>query len=395
MTKTLRLGSLSKSHIKAIVGQIGPRAAGSAAEKKTRDYIEQELKKCGYYPEYQTIRFSPFAQFEVLPFISALSLVLAGLFFDIIPGLAILLPLYFALLPNLSHFLIKCRPKRSISENLFAFTENETDKPTLIFCSHIDTAPVFRVKSNVVLRLYNQSMYILQRMAIFISILSGLIILNLPVPKWLVVVCGSLSVIIGSLYFFAYVFNAYRNNHNFSNGAVDNASGVGVNLALAKYYSQNSCPRLRLGFLFTSAEETGMHGARDFSKLVKNKEHPVAVLNLDMVGRGKQIFLVNQVGYLFPVKTDQRLKEVFRDAFPAVKEIRYSLRGGDFLPFCQERIPAISIETHDDSGFDFFYHTDNDNLEIIQEETLDMVAEAVVDFVNLFQYSDLALSQKK
>ena len=79
-------------------------------------------------------------------------------------------------------------------------------------------------------------------------------------------------------------------------GANDNASGVTMLLALARYYSfLQSKPHYTIVFLFFSAEETGLNGSKYFTE---NPLFPLEkikfLLNLDMVGSGdKGIQVVN------------------------------------------------------------------------------------------------------
>ena len=49
-----------------------------------------------------------------------------------------------------------------------------------------------------------------------------------------------------------------------TSGANDNASGVGVCMAMASASAHSSLTKPAIGFLFTGAEEAGLYGARGF-----------------------------------------------------------------------------------------------------------------------------------
>jgi aminopeptidase YwaD len=70
-------------------------------------------------------------------------------------------------------------------------------------------------------------------------------------------------------------------------GADDNASGLSVVLELAKLESANRAPPKRsILFVFTTAEEMGMIGAKQLAAFLKRRYGPRGVyINLDMVGR--------------------------------------------------------------------------------------------------------------
>ncbi len=71
-------------------------------------------------------------------------------------------------------------------------------------------------------------------------------------------------------------------------GAMDDASGIGVILELARVFADEPTERTLL-FLATDSEEFGAFwGAREFSRLHEDAEKIVAVANFDFVASGKQ-----------------------------------------------------------------------------------------------------------
>lgn len=85
-------------------------------------------------------------------------------------------------------------------------------------------------------------------------------------------------------------------NGNRSCGALDNASGVGVVLALAEAIKRSPIPGLRIRFLFSGGEELGLQGASRF--VMMNDDAEKTVVNIDTVGAGKLLWLYGSRGRL-------------------------------------------------------------------------------------------------
>lgn len=68
------------------------------------------------------------------------------------------------------------------------------------------------------------------------------------------------------------------------NGADDDASGIGAVINLAHYYKQKGDNERSLMFVAFTAEEIGLYGSANFSKLL-NPDEVTAMLNLEMIGK--------------------------------------------------------------------------------------------------------------
>jgi hypothetical protein len=382
-------------HIHSLVGQIGARPAGSHAESQAREYVANQLRIWGYTPIKLGVHFSPHVRFEIIPFAIALSLITSATAIQTFPEIVIWLPVCFILIPNITRWMIRRRKRTETSENVFSSLEPETEKPTLIICAHLDTAPVHESSSQLSIYLNHQTMNILQRTAFLVSILAGFHLFHFFIPIWLFWGVRIVCLIVAAWYLITYLKNAPSKKSVFSPGAIDNASGVALNLALAEYFSTHQLPHLRLGFLFTGAEETGLHGAEDFAKSLAGKNFPLAVLNLDMVGAGHQLCLVTKVGVLFPIMTTPALNELMLDVEPSIQQVQYTLRAGDFLPFLKWKIPAISLETRGSKCAEMAYHTIKDTTSMIDPLTLEMTADVILKFIHRLPYSDWAVKKRK
>ena len=154
-------------------------------------------------------------------------------------------------------------------------------------------------------------------------------------------------------------------------GADDNASGVAGMLAAASWFAQNP-PKRSIVFVAFDGEEQGLRGARYFV------QHPpldlkriVAVVNLDMIGRGDTNTLVVAGTYYHP-----GLKQIVADAahgrqitivfghdrpFVAAANVEDWTYSSDHGPFHAAGVPFLyfGVEDHAD------YHEPTDTAEKI------------------------------
>lgn len=143
------------------------------------------------------------------------------------------------------------------------------------------------------------------------------------------------------------------------NGANDNASGVALMLALAKYFQQHKDEiPVDVYFAAFSGEELGMIGSKEF---VNNEYLEFGnddfVINLDLVGTGDEgICVVN--GKIFD-KEMAILQEINdkRHYFNHI-QVRGEACNSDHCPFYKKNIPCFYIYT---KGGTQAYHDINDN----------------------------------
>jgi len=152
---------------------------------------------------------------------------------------------------------------------------------------------------------------------------------------------------------------------NRSPGALDNGSGVGVLLELARTWKSRPGRPLDVWFVATSAEETDLEGARDF--LYRHDalwaEMPTLLINLESVGTGRRVYLAGQ-------ETAVGLAEAAADRLRILHARLYVLGAGmDHQPFAAAGLPSLSI-MGDVVRASFFMHTPRDTMRLIQEEAL-------------------------
>ena len=138
-----------------------------------------------------------------------------------------------------------------------------------------------------------------------------------------------------------------------SPGANDNASGLSVMLEVARV-TRELQPSSEVTFVAFGAEEQGLVGSRAFVEKQKFEGENL-VLNLDMVGAGKQAFVVEGNGLVRKHRTSKKLNEVLIKCCEHVglkpKLWWAALAGHDHIPFLRAKLPATTF-TLDSPGTD-------------------------------------------
>lgn len=380
---SLPLGQRAFEHVRRLAAEIGPRPAGSAAERQAFDYIAGQLARWGYTVETQPAPFAPHPRFFALFALGGAALLAGSLALFRFPLPALLVPLFIALLPDLAREVIRRARRSARSQNLLAFTSADTTAPTLLLVAHVDSAPASAFTQPVLLWLHQNIMFIALRVAWAVAAVAALQLIGLAVPPFAVWLASGVGALVGGGWTLLETLSQRGRGTRWSPGAQDNASGVGVLLALAEHYAAQPPARQRLGFAFTGAEETGLHGAEALAAQPELARQRLAVLNLDMVGAGAALRYVTQAGALRPRLTSARLNALIRQADAAAQPISSALRSGDYLPCLRCGLPVSSLQTSGARPAELAYHTIYDSLEQIQPEALERTAQTVVKVVEL------------
>ncbi len=334
------LGQRAFEHIEYLAAKLGPRPAGSATEREAFDYLAEQLGQWGYAVEALPAPFAPHPRFFARFALGGVALLAGGLALLGYPLPALLVPILIALLPDLAREMIRRAPRPAQSRNLLAFTSADTTAPTLLLVAHVDSAPASAFTAPAVLWLHQNIMFIALRVAWAVAAVAALQLIGLDVPPFAVWLASGTGMLVGGGWVLLEALSQRGRGARWSPGAHDNASGVGVLLALAEYYAAQPPARQRVGFAFTGAEETGLHGAEALAARPELAGQRLAVLNLDMVGAGPVLRYVTQDGALRPRPTNTRLNDLIRQADPGAQPISYVLRSGDYLPFLRRGLPV-------------------------------------------------------
>ena len=176
-------------------------------------------------------------------------------------------------------------------------------------------------------------------------------------------------------------------------GANDNLSGVATALGMADYLSKNKPLNTEVLCISFGAEEPNTKGSQSFVKRhLKDLETvPTSILNFDMVG---------EEGTLRVVKKELEVKSTHSKAFVdfvctaaqegkvTVKPATLPFGNTDATPFSRRGFEATSIVRLDSSGLPGHWHTTEDSIKNVKEESL-------IECVELSKAVLTALEKKK
>ena len=158
-------------------------------------------------------------------------------------------------------------------------------------------------------------------------------------------------------------------------GANDNASGVAGLLAIAETLARSGIkPKRNIVFVAFGAEEFGLYGSRYYAKHNTSPSKTVAMLNLDMLGRGNPTefyvmgVLRNPELYDLIKQTNTQTKLTLKDT------IEFAFKfGSDYYSFHQEKIPSLNFTS---SRF-AEQHSINDTADKLDAEKINNIANLV------------------
>ncbi|HVR85102.1 MAG TPA: M28 family peptidase [Planctomycetota bacterium] len=149
-------------------------------------------------------------------------------------------------------------------------------------------------------------------------------------------------------------------------GADDNASGTAVVLEMGRRFAKKPSKRTIILVAF-SGEEMGVLGSRYYVNHPAVLETPVAMINLDMVGRLRENLIV------FGADTGDRFKEYLADSPIKIAYNRDAIGPSDHTSFVLKGIPSVHLFT----GAHADYHKPGDTADKLNYEGLGRVADLV------------------
>ncbi len=277
-----------------------PRLVGSEGEKKTREYIFNEFNRLGVQVSREEFKCSNIpinVIFRIVSPIVGTLLLLSGIFYlidqEFLTELFYLiqfspLALIFSLATFILAFLSATIQKQSfgrftnigktcITENIIGHLPAENPRANLIYMGHYDS------KSQLFPALLRVLLFIIGMVwAVIISfeMLIGQFMIMLGYSQEIssnpylfeLFHFNIWSFVLPFLINFLLLFNTVGNK---SPGALDNASAVGIILALAKKIAlENPLKSLNLYFIASGAEELGLYGADAYIKKHKPEFNP-------------------------------------------------------------------------------------------------------------------------
>jgi hypothetical protein len=351
-----------------------PRMVGTEGERKAAETIARTLKELGYEvrEEEFSVRVPAWVWMKGFLLVSLCLLVLTQLTFSSSPVISLLCAgiLIFWIVSwekfwlRLSRWAVsEGSGEGTRSRNVFAELPTQENGQPLYLVAHYDSK--------------SQSLNLYLRAIFFLLGNMGLVFLvgwiwigelmgweaggALSLPFWVQVIFVAVC-----LFHLVYLLGPMGNA---SEGAVDNASGVGVLLEAARVLSLNPPPGIRPIFLFTGAEEWGLLGASMAARKhgANMLQSGAFLINIDSVGGGRVLR-----GCSMGKGGRDWLRELIKMSRKRGLELRRLpfLRGimMDHLAFAPA-IPAVSLTSIYGEGWHI--HTPRDTLALVQSEGLE------------------------
>ncbi|HEV3026871.1 MAG TPA: M20/M25/M40 family metallo-hydrolase, partial [Planctomycetota bacterium] len=149
-------------------------------------------------------------------------------------------------------------------------------------------------------------------------------------------------------------------------GADDNASGTAVVMEMGRRFAKKPAKRTIVLIAF-SGEEMGVLGSRYYVNHPLVAETPVAMINLDMVGRLRESLIV------FGADTGDKFKEYLADSPIRIAYNKDAIGPSDHTSFVLKGIPSVHLFT----GAHADYHKPGDTADKLNYEGLGRVADLV------------------
>jgi hypothetical protein len=353
-----------------LVEEIGPRPAGSKAEKQALDWLEGQFQTAKLQTIRFPVRYQPDPPYFPYYTLAAAGFLITGLTLATNGWVSLLLPVLILALPEGAQWLQgKLLSYKDGSSNLLALPENSRlEDLDVILCAHVDSARAVPAGPAIWKSWRDKSLYTMMRLANIILIAGILQMLGFDITGLILTLGQSLAFVMAALLILQDIWEQIGSIGRFSPGANDNASGTALLAATAIEFTKKPSMDIKVGYLFTGAEECGLHGARQFTRVMVEKHMNVPVISVDMVGAGSGLRIITQCGTIRPVKTNPHLNEMLKRADPLAVFHAAPRRWGDFVPFIRAGIPAAHIENAGTPLSWATYHTPGDTIDVIDPD---------------------------
>ncbi|MBK8657305.1 MAG: M28 family peptidase [Bacteroidetes bacterium] len=381
--------------INEIITLFGPRVAGSEAEYKAQNFVADKCRQ--YTPHVRVLEFKDYlnARFGKLKYYVVIYFLSLAII-KISPPIALLLTatsMFFIVfdLTMYRDILTNFPGKLQTSSNVEATLEPSGEvQSTLIFSGHMDSTLEYRWWFK-----YGETGV---KMTVACGILMALQMLyNLSVTIhpyaaaeylwWFFLLASPLTIVWWSMYAEEAV-----------PGAQDNLSGIAIAFETFRHFSHESrngisvLKNTRVKFISFGSEEKGLCGSRAYARqnemtLKKENAH---LINIDGVRLVSELAVVNKEtmnGASHSPILIKKLNESFVKVHAAPKNVAVPIGGTDAVSFTRRGIPAVTIIGMSATNYDFTYHTRNDIVDHIEPQSLEIVKNALIDFVEKWDKS--------
>ncbi|MBS3949132.1 MAG: M28 family peptidase [Peptococcaceae bacterium] len=353
--------------------EIGARGSATSEEKRAANYCKDLLKGMGY--EVIEQRFKALTTFSWL-YITFYLWPLVAWALDW-PLLSLLGSILFFMDLNTYQVLSRVFPTGA-SQNIYA-THPKGQGRQVVLVAHLDSSKAGLNFSPAMVKGFRTSFLLMVASLCAAPIL--LFVASLWGGAWRFV------ALLPCLYLaFASITLIHREIWNrYTNGANDNASGVGAVLAVAERFKATLPDGVQLSVLLTGCEEAGTYGMIRFLEEYGSRHKESVFVNLDNIGAGSLHYMSGEG--MFPVfKAPTELIEACQRVAKrrpelGVKQGVYNLLSTDAMPALVRGYKAVSFLSMNDEGLLPNWHWPTDTFANVELKTVETAVEFVAELV--------------
>ena len=265
------------------------------------------------------------------------------------------------------------------SHNLIVKDKNSAKKKVVLM-AHWDTAPISILYSPSMVGNFRNSL----KMNLILIVLAILIsVVYLIVPNQIVLWLSWILVVyfIGQLIVASWDFYKF----GYSNGASDNATGVGAAVVTAQALWKENLPDLEVELILTGAEEVGMIGAKDyFDKGTWNEN--TYLINFDTLGAG-DLKVFTETGSWGNIVYDNELIKIANDVIATDKSLEHVKLGAwhtadfDSVWFQRAGVASVTLGALDHNGRMPNIHRESDIMDNVDFKPMHDAVKVAVQMV--------------
>jgi hypothetical protein len=291
--------------IKYIADNFGPRIAGSEADQKTIEYIEQQFRSFTSDVELESFPVVGRSLQHLIQFL-VWGYFISTICYFVLPPLAISLSILMLSIYYLARFrdmnLVNMFAKKFETKNVIArFIPSENTKHVLIFSGHHDSAfhmPLFEKKVAYVDLIQNGAIMgivfllvsgIWKTIAFFVPVAGLVEIFNynigvISISWWILPDIFFIPALMGLVLAFYFLSNMVTKTPLI--GANDNLSSVSMLLAIGNYLKENPPKNLEIRLISFGGEEPGLVGSTFYVLKRMNTLDNAININYETLGSG-------------------------------------------------------------------------------------------------------------
>ncbi len=363
-------------YVKILSVDIGPRPAGSDSNKRTAEFLRNELETIGI-DEVGTQEFTLRPDFWNGTALLAVTFTLAILFMLVYsPLIALILSVALPILTVLEvdsgkEITMRFLPSKTGRNIIGKEKPSGRSAKRIILCAHHDSktqAIPIRVRSTILLLVLLSMFYLF-----VISLMTVLSVTIISQATSLTNIIGNGMLLVVPFIFIYAILNFITRFVAQSPGADDNASSVGVALEVAKKLKEEPLSETEVWFLFTDGEEIAMKGAIEFVKTHHETLSESMVINIEGCGVDAPLAYSTKEMSLRTAKTSARVIDLFQRAAEATGEEAFPISRAvttDGYQFARHGYDVATVWRFSNEVREVA-HTSKDNMNRIDSAALD------------------------